>query len=392
MDGKSAIQAHLDEIRGELIGLSHLLHDNPEPSCEEYRARAWQTELLKKHGFSVEAPYMGLSTAFRASVKTGDGARVAFLSEYDALEHVGHACGHNVIAAAAVGAGIALAHAARMFAVPCEVIVMGTPGEEKFGGKVHLVAHGAFANVDFALMIHPSNRNLIGRMGLASLDMTVRYHGKAVHSARPEKGVNALTSVIALFNAIDALRQVWPDTARCNGIITEGGKVSNIVPDFAEARFTVRAGKKRQLEAMSRNIEDAAQRSAFLTGAEIEFLREYLYAERYPNRVMGELFKSNMEALGERMEYPDPEERVGSSDIGNVSLEIPVIHEYLAIAGPDVLGHTDAFREAARSPRADEAVLLGAKGLAMTGWDLATDAQARADARKEFAERAFPNR
>ncbi|MDR2529611.1 MAG: amidohydrolase [Synergistaceae bacterium] len=392
MDGKSLIRDCLDSARGELVELSHLLHDNPELSYEERRAAEWQAALLKERGFSVEAPYLGLATAFRASVKTGEGPRIAFLSEYDALAGFGHACAHNVIAGSSVGAGIGLAHAVKVLGVACEVIVMGTPGEEKYGGKIHLVERGAFASVDFALMMHPSTKNQIGRAGLAALGLTARYRGRAVHSASPEKGINALTSLISLFNAIDALRQVWPDSGRCNGIITEGGKASNIVPDFAEALFTVRAGKKRQLEAMGRDIEAAAQSAARLTGAELELIREPLYAERYPNGVMGELFKANMESLGEAMCYPDPTERVGSSDIGNVSLEVPAIHEYLAIAAPDVPGHTAAFREAARSPRADEVVLSGAKGLAMTGWDLATDARARADARKEFEEKALPNR
>ncbi|MDR1649968.1 MAG: M20 family metallopeptidase, partial [Synergistaceae bacterium] len=364
----------------------------PELGYEEYSARDWQAELLRRHGFDVETPYRGLETSFRASVKRGGGPRLAFLSEYDALPGFGHACGHNIIAASAVGAGIALAGAIKENGLAGEVVVLGTPGEEGRGGKIHLVEHGAFDDLDFALMMHPSNQNLVGRGSLAAQGLTVRYKGKAVHSAMPEKGINALSSLIALFNSIDMLRQVWPDTGRCNGIITAGGKASNIVPDFAEAKFTVRAGKKKELLAMMEGIHAAAESAARLTGAEVELSDAPLFAERYPNRVMGELFKANIEALGEPVEYPDPLARVGSSDIGNVSMVVPSIHEYLSIAGPEVAGHTDEFREASRSPRGDEVVLLAAKGLAATGWDLMTDAGKRAEARREFEERALPNR
>jgi metal-dependent amidase/aminoacylase/carboxypeptidase family protein len=213
-----------------------------------------------------------------------------------------------------------------------------------------------------------------------------------VHSASPEKGINALTSLIALFNAIDALRQVWPDTGRCNGIITAGGAASNIVPDFAEGKFTVRAGTKRELTAMVDGIRAAAESAARLTGAELTFGTSPLFAERYPNITMGERFKAHLEEMGERVGYPDPKARVGSSDVGNVSMVTPTIHDYIAIAPKDVVGHTDAFREAAKSPRADEVVLLAAKALALTGWDLATDEGLRAEARKEFEENAAPNR
>ena len=389
---KKAIQTYLDGLREELVGLSHRIHETPELGFEEFKAAAWQAEILARHGFAVETGYLGLATSYKASVKTGDGPRIAFMAEYDALAGYGHACGHNVIAAASVGAGIGLAHAMKEFGISGEVIVLGTPGEEGPGGKIYLAEHGAFDNVDFALMMHPANENLVGRGGLAAQSLTVTYHGQATHSSAPEKGINALTSVIALFNAIDTLRQVWPDTGRCNGIITKGGSASNIVPDLAECSFTVRASKKKELVAMMAQIRAGAARAAELTGAGIEMSDEPLFAERYSNLSMGELFKVNMESLGEKMNYPDPLKRVGSSDVGNVSMIVPTIHEYLSIAPSNVSGHTNAFREAACAPRADEVVLLAAKGLAMTGFDLATSEESRKAARKEFEEKALPNK
>ena len=386
---KERILKRADELKSELLRLSHDIHANPETSFEEFRAAAWQKELLEKHGFTVEAPFCGMETAFRAVKKSGKpGPVVAFLSEYDALNGLGHACGHNIIAASSVGAGLALASV--LDETGGEVQVIGTPAEEGGGGKVFMVERGAFDGVDFALMMHPSTKNIIGRGGLAAQGVRVEYRGRSAHSATPDKGINALTSLIALFNGIDTLRQVWPNSAKINGIITKGGSASNIIPELAEALFTVRASTKKELVAMFADLQRVADAAARLTGAEVVVDGEPVYAERYSNSVMGEAFKRNMETLGEPMEYPDPKERVGSSDVGNVSLEIPTIHEYLAIADPSVAGHTPEFREASLSPRGDDVVLLAAKGLALTGWDLLTDERLRKAAKAEYLEKAAP--
>ncbi|MDR1732083.1 MAG: M20 family metallopeptidase [Synergistaceae bacterium] len=392
-EGKRIVEDALEVAREALLKLSHDIHSNPELGFEEHKAAQWQVEFLKERGFTVEIPYCGLATAYRASRSFGSGKpRIAFMAEYDALAGAGHACGHNIIASSALGAGIALAQALSEAKVDGEVLVIGTPGEEGQGGKVHLVEKGAFDDVDFALMMHPSTQNVIGRGALAAQGVTARYRGRAVHSASPEKGINALTSLIALFNGIDALRQVWPDTGRCNGIVTSGGTASNIVPELAEGRFTVRAGTKLELTAMVEGIRRAAQSAAALTGAELTFETAPLFAERYPNMTMGERFKVHLEEQGESVMYPNPKARVGSSDVGNVSMVVPTIHDYVSIAAETVLGHTDEFREAAKSPRADKVVLLAAQALALTGWDLATDEALRAQARKEFEENAAPNR
>ena len=386
---KERILKRADELKGELLRLSHDIHAHPETSFEEFRAAAWQKELLEKHGFEVEAPFCSMETAFRAVKKSGKpGPTVAFLSEYDALNGLGHACGHNIIAASSVGAGLALASV--LDEAGGEVQVVGTPGEEGGGGKVFMVERGAFDSVDFALMMHPSTKNIIGRGGLAAQGVRVEFKGRSAHSATPDKGINALTSLIALFNGIDTLRQVWPNSAKINGIVTKGGSASNIIPELAEALFTVRASTKKELVAMFADLRRVADAAARLTGAEVVVEGEPVYAERYSNSVMGEAFKKNMETLGEPMEYPDPKERVGSSDVGNVSLEIPTIHEYLAIADPSVAGHTAEFREASLSPRGDDVVLLAAKGLALTGWDLLTDELLREAAKAEYLKKAAP--
>ena len=384
---KQAITQAVDGAREELLTLSRNIHENPELGFKEFKAAAWQIEILKQHGFAVETPYCGMETAYRATFRGREpGPRVAILSEYDALAGLGHGCGHNLIASSSVGAGIGIASV--MEKIAGEVVVLGTPAEEGGGGKILLVERGAFTDIDYAMMMHPSTQNIIGRGGLAAVSVFVKYFGRAAHSSGPEKGVNALTSLIGLFNNINTLRSMWKlkEGPNVNGIITDGGVASNIVPDYAAAKFTARANTRRYLRKMVEDIKNAAQAAAMLTGAEVKVETDLLYAERYPNQAMGETFKANMESLGEKMHDPDPQESLGSSDIGNVSMVVPAIHEYLAIAAQSVNSHGEEFREAAMAPRADEVVILAAKGLAMTACDIFTDALLRQGIADEFAK------
>jgi amidohydrolase len=384
---KQTIIQAVDAAKNDLLTLSHNIHANPELGFEETKAAAWQTALLAKYGFKVETPYGGLATSYRATFKgKSPGPRIAILAEYDALAGVGHACGHNIIASSAVGAGIGLASIMRELAG--EVVVIGTPAEEGGSGKVILVEKGAFADVNYAMMMHPSTQNVIGRGGLAAVTLKVEYIGKATHSSGPEKGINALTSLIGLFNNINALRGMWKlkEGSNVNGIITAGGVASNIIPEFAAAKFTARAYTRRYLLKMIEDIKVAAQSAALLTGAEYKMEVGLISAERYPNLAMGETFKANMETLGEAMNYPDPQESLGSSDVGNVSIIVPTIHDYLYIASKDVNSHSVEFREAAASKRGDDVVLLAAKGLAMTAYDIFTDGALRERIAAEFAK------
>lgn len=390
---KNKIISEIENSKADLVELSHKIHGNPEVAFEERQAAKWQIELLKRHGFTVQSPIGGLETAYQATYSgRGKGPRVAMLAEYDALNGLGHACGHNIIAANAVGAAIGLSKF--MDQVDGEIVVCGTPAEESGGGKIILTDQGLFKDIDFAMMIHPSNKNIIGRGGLACVTYAVEYFGKAAHSARPEKGINALTSLISFFNNIDILRQTWQhkQDPMINGIITAGGAADNIVPDYAAATFTVRAKTRTYLLKMIEDLKRIAQAAAAVTGAKAEVKVELIFAERYPNRTMGETFKANMALLGEPMSHPDPEESVGSSDIGNVSIEIPSIHEYLWIAPEDVVGHSPEFKEAAVSARADEVVVKGAQGLALTAWDILTDAGLREEIYAEFKEQVLKRR
>lgn len=382
---KSRILSEIESIKTDLVELSHKIHSHPEVAFEEHQAAKWQIELLKRHGFQVENPVCGMDTAYRAVFTgRGKGPRVAIIAEYDALQGAGHACGHNVIAANAVGAAIGLSKF--MDQVDGEIVVFGAPAEESGGGKIIMVDQGLFKDVDFAMMVHPSTKNIIGRGGLACVTFAIEFLGKAAHSARPEKGINALTSLISFFNNIDILRQTWQQKQdpKINGIITAGGLADNIVPEYAAASFTVRAKTRSYLQKMIEDLKRIAELSAAVTGAKVNVKLELIFAERYPNMTMGESFKANMALLGETMNYPEPDESVGSSDIGNVSIETPSIHEYLWIAPEDVVGHSSAFKEAAISKRADEVVIKAAQGLALTAWDILTNTALREKIYDEF--------
>lgn len=392
MDLKEKIIAVVYGAAPELIRLSHDIHGNPELGLQEFKASAWQAELLRKYGFTVEQPFCGMETAFKAVKGTpGKGPQIGILSEYDALNGVGHGCGHNLIAASSCGAAIALAEA--LEGEEAAVILFGTPAEETLGGKIPMVEQGAFDHLDCAMMMHPSaDENLVGRGGLAAMGVTVEFFGKAAHSSTPAEGVNALASAIALFNGINAQLHCWPNKSKINGIITDGGTASNIIPEYSRCSFTVRADRKNQLLPMYADLERLAKAAAEGTGASVKIARDPIYAERYSNRVMDEAFKSNLESLGEEVHWPAPDLMCGSSDIGNVSLVVPSIHVYLSLQAPGASAHSAAFREAAASRRADDVVLLAAKALAMTGADIFERPEMRRAMQAEYREKALPNR
>lgn len=366
---KDRVCKEIDAARTEFVALSRRIHENPELGLEERRAADWLGALLRDGGFSVERPVAGLATAFRADVR-GERARprVALLAEYDALAGLGHACGHNLICMASVGAAVALHRAAPK--LPGTLTVLGTPAEETSGGKIVMVDQGVFEGIDAAMMFHPSRNNWWTRGALAAQSLLVKFHGKPAHAAAmPEKGINALNALLLTYHAIDSLRQHVPGDVRIHGIITKGGDAPNVVPAYAEGDFLVRAAARATMADVMEKVKRCAEGAALQTGARVEFEQGLVYAERYNNRVLADLFAGNMGRLGVDGERPPSEGGVGSSDIGNVSMVCPTIHPYLKIAD-DVSGHTVEFREAAGSPRGYEAMLAAAKGLAMTALDV----------------------
>ena len=366
---KRKVRGTVDGLREEFIGMSRRIHETPELGLQEHQAARWLTELLREAGFSVTQPVAGMETAFRAEVP-GKQARphVALLAEYDALAGVGHACGHNLICMASVGAAIALHRTVPR--LPGTLTVLGTPAEETAGGKVPMVEQGVFEGVDAAMMFHPSKSNWWVRGALAAQGLTVTFHGRSSHAAAaPEKGINALNALLLTYHAIDSLRQHVTSDVRVHGIITRGGDAPNVVPALAQGEFLVRANTRAALVGVMAQVKRCAEGAAVATGASVEMETGAIYAERNNNRALADLFGGNMREIGIEGDEPAASGGVGSSDIGNVSLVCPTIHPYLKITD-DAAGHTPEFREASASERGYAAMLNAAKGLATTALDV----------------------
>ena len=385
---KAQINVKANELQEELIGLSKNIHANPELAFEEFKAAEFITDVLKGHGFTVEEKSGGLDTAFKARFKgNGSGPVIAFLAEYDALPGIGHACGHNIIAATSTGAAIALSKIMAEENLAGEVLLIGTPGEEGGGGKIILLENGAFDDVEYALMTHPSTTNLVGRGGLATTKVEIDYHGVAAHSASPENGVNALQAVIQTFNLVDSIRARMPNKTNINGIITAGGTATNIIPDYGQCKFSVRNATFGDLKVVVAMIKDVVKSVEHLLGVKAEVKTGIVYSERYVNMNIANTFKKYMEEQGEVVNYPNPDAKIGSSDIGNVTLKIPAIHSYIKITEEKVVAHNANFTGISAAPSAHEAMMKAVKALANTGYDILTDESLRGAIKKEFDEK-----
>jgi amidohydrolase len=377
----------IDARRDELIRIANTIHANPELAFEEHQAAALLSGVLEDNGFSVQRGVAGLETAFVATLEGSASApKFALLAEYDALPELGHACGHNLIGTAAVGAGLAMK--AVLSELKGTIQVIGTPAEEGGGGKVILVEAGVFDQVDAAMMTHPSSRNLTRRKSLTSHKVCIEFFGKPSHAAAsPDKGVNALDALILTFSAINALRQQLRDDARIHGIITHGGQATNIIPDYTKAQFGVRAADEEYAAQVIEKVRACAQGAALATGARLEFtLQEHHYANMMPNSKLADLVDANMAALGIQVELPLPNERMGSSDMGNVSQAVPALHPYITICSEEVAGHSAEFREASRSKAGHEGMLQAAKFMAMTAVDLLAQPANLAEVKQVFQE------
>jgi len=383
---KDKIVEYIDELSSLLTDISDEIHQNPELAFKEVLASKLLAEELKKAGFEVEIGAADLETAILAiHPEKSEGPTIAILAEYDALPEIGHACGHNLIAGAALGASLALGSIKKD--LPGKLIFMGTPAEEDIGGKIAMIDAGLFKDVDAAMMFHPSaGYTMVGRKGLALTEVNIEFHGKPAHAAAsPEKGINALDAIIQTFNGINALRQHIISSSRIHGVITHGGVKPNIVPEFASASFYVRAAKDDYCKELVKKVEKCAKGAAEATGAKLKFkVVSPSYQSRNVNKAMGNLFVENLKILGEPIN-PLPEgSGAGSSDIGNVSQVVPAIHPYISIADDSVAGHSQEFAAASASYHGHRAMLVAAKALAMTAIDLFTDAEKMAKVTEEF--------
>ncbi|HWC02399.1 MAG TPA: M20 family metallopeptidase [Methylomirabilota bacterium] len=383
---KTDIQHALDGLAGELEAISRKIHDHPELGYSEVQACGWLCAFLEAKGFEVERGVGGVPTAFRATVNgRGTGPTVAIMCEYDALPGIGHACGHNIIATSGAGAGAALA-AVRARLPAGRVQVIGTPAEEGGGGKVRLLRAGVFAGVDCAMMIHGFDRTILHQDLLGIVRTSFEYAGKAAHAAAdPWAGVNALDACIQTFNAVSMLRQQVRPDCRIHGIIENGGAAANIIPEYAKATFYVRAPRIDTMWELHRRVLACAEGAARATGASLTVTQhEMVYEPLKRNQTLLDLFAANMRGSG-LVEGPPAADRLGSSDVGNVSQVLPTIQPMVAIAPEGMAIHSRDFVEAAIASLAHAGMLAAAKTMALTAYDLLEDPSRVRRAKEEFA-------
>jgi len=380
MDAKSAARERFESARDGLIELSHRIHAHPELGFEEEQASSWLCELLADAGFAVEKGICDLPTAFRARAGSGP-LHIGICAEYDCLPGIGHACGHNIIAASAVGAALAAAKVADE--VGLTVSVIGTPAEEvgNAGGKILLLERGAFEGIHAAMMVHPGPFDMLRPKIIAASMFEVYYTGKESHaSAFPELGVNAADALTIAQTALGLLRQHIRSTDRIHGIVTNGGAAPNVVPAHTSAKYIIRSETLDQLTELRPRVYRCFEAGALATGAKIAITGgDKPYAEMRHDEAMAALYRRNSEALGRP--FPDLGEwekrPTGSTDMGNVSLAMPSIHPMIGINSLPSVNHQPEFAAHCVTPDADKALGDGALAMAWTCIDLATDHRIR---------------
>ena len=390
----------IENSRQALFDLSKDVHSHPELNYQEHYSSSALAGFLEKNDLTVERGIGGVETAFRATIPGGggEGPTIAVLAEYDALPEIGHGCGHNLIAMAAMGAALGLQANAQE--LPGRIVVIGTPAEEGGGGKIRLLEAGVFDGVDATLSSHPfSNRTIIPAAApkgeswsLAMVGYRYMFHGKAAHAAAaPEVGINALNAVIHLFTGIDALRQHLRDDVRIHGVITHGGTAPNVVPEFAAANFMLRSRDGRYLnDEVVGKVRQVAEGAAAMTGARLEVEEFYPFYENVqPNVTLAQAVSANAQSLGIKLNEPVPG-RPGSgasTDFGNVSQAMPAFELRYAVSETPVPSHTRQMQETAVTDLALSNALLVAKALSLTATDLLRDTTLVEAAKSEFADR-----
>ncbi len=382
---KASVIGEIDARCHQLSELSLKIHSNPELGFQEVKAANWLTQYLEENGFSIERGTCGLPTAFKASYGKGKPV-IAILAEYDALPDIGHACGHNLIATCAIGAGVASKPAIDQLGG--SILVIGTPDEELHGGKVIMSEKGAFNNLDIAMIVHPGTCDTATSYTLASQNLKVEFFGKAAHAAaQPEAGINALEAMLQSFAAINSLRQHIKPTARIHGIITDGGQAANIIPAHSAGNFIVRAEDDAYLDELKQKVLNCFIGASTASGAQLQYKwGKGHYASMRNNLPLAKLFAQNMQSLGRRVVISDPDSTFGSTDMGNVSQLVPSIHPCVAIAEKEVLIHSPQFTSAAASEAGIKGMLDAAKALALTVVDLVANPETVTKIKEEFEQ------
>jgi amidohydrolase len=382
------IIAAIDEASNQVLDISHQIHDHPELGNQEFFASGLLVQTLKEYGFEVELGYAKLETAFCARKgKPHTKPVIAFLAEYDALPEIGHACGHNLICTSALSAGIGLGSV--MDELQGQVWVIGTPAEETAGAKVSMAEGGYFKDIDGALMIHPHIGNYYTTHALALTALKVEFFGKPSHAAAaPWEGVNALDAMLLTFNNINALRQQLKPDVRIHGVISKGGVAPNIIPEYTEGHFYVRAQQRVYLNEVLNKFYACCEAAAQATGCRVDYSKyEEDFDEMVNNLTLAERVRDYLvQNLGSGPFAYAPD-HFGSIDMGNVSHVVPGIHVLIDIAnGQSMSPHTRPFCDAAATAYAGQAMLRAGKALALTGYDFITQSDFRQQARSEFEQ------
>ncbi len=387
--------AAIDNHRPLVFEVADAIHAHPELGYEERFASDLLTRTFETHGFQVQRGVCDMPTAFTATLDSGrPGPTVAFLAEYDALPGLGHGCGHNLIAASTVAAGLGMKDV--LAETGGRVIVFGTPAEEGGGGKVPLVRAGLFDDVTAVLMVHHGGNVTSapaepgsGRC-LAVSHRQYEFFGATAHAAAdPWQGVNALNAVIHLFTGIDALRQHVHDEVRIHGIISHGGDAPNVVPHYAAAVFLVRAPERAMVDEVAAKVDRIAQGAALMTGAEVKICEMgYPYDDMRPNYALGRRYRANLARMGFDLTPDSPAVGMYSTDFGNVSHVAPASQGSFAISGEPIPGHSPQVVACSASDLGRENMLRAAKAMALTALEVLTQPDLAAAVRTEFAQRA----
>lgn len=364
--------ANVDAMSAPLCALSHEIFTHPEMAYHEYYAAELLEKMLRSNGFSVTRGGAGLETAIRAERSPEKGKlNIAFISEYDALP-IGHACGHNLIASSGIGAALAFDQLVQKYDLPANTVFLGTPAEEGGGGKIKMLEKGMFANIDYAMMIHPCDATMVEDWSLAGQILTFRFHGRGAHcAASPWLGANALAAAMETVNMVNAWRSQFKDYSRVFPNITHGGEATNVIPDFAELKYNVRSNDKdyhRELVAIVENCAACAAK-AFNVTAEVE--KSFAYDPINNSKILEKYMQEAFEALGETVIPRYRDHGIGSTDMGNVSQQLPAIHGHLRLGAVNT--HTEAFKAKAGGPEGEAYLLKAAKAMAMTAVGLCTD-------------------
>ena len=372
-DVPALVRATLEAARPGLVELSHRIHAEPEIGYQEHLASGWLATELEAAGFEVRRGVAGMATAIAGSVGPGP-LHVVICAEYDALPGVGHACGHNVICAAALGAGLALAPVAERLGL--RVTVAGTPAEEDGGGKTGFVEDGFFRDVHAAFMVHPWPEDVAEPDLIAVQQLSVTYRGREAHaSGFPWKGINAADAMVVAQTAIGLLRQQLQPGDRVHGFVTKGGEAANVIPALVTADYMVRAATRVRLDEVLRLVSNCFEAGALATGASLEIELETAYSDMRHDHQLAMLYRGHAEALGRV--FSDRPSMPVSTDMGDVSYEVPSIHPFIGIEAGGAVNHQAEFAAACAEPSADQAIMDGALAMALTIIDAARDESIR---------------